>query len=177
MSEPTDEPTAELSANAPRPPATDAEARALASGTRWRILRLTFEDGLTNRQIADELDMNPATTLHHVRTLVDTGFLEPSEPRRGRRGAREIPYRATGKTWRVNAGDLTNPLIEAFVAEFVATPYEQRTLSRVTMNLTAAEIEELRNRMGDLVDEFRSRPRQPDSEQWGLFIATHPGRR
>ena len=119
MSEPTDEPTAELSANAPRPPATDAEARALASGTRWRILRLTFEDGLTNRQIADELDMNPATTLHHVRTLVDTGFLEPSEPRRGRRGAREIPYRATGKTWRVNAGDLTNPLIEAFVLSLI----------------------------------------------------------
>ena len=55
--------------------ATDAEARALASGLRLRILRLTLDEALTNKEIADALDRNPASVLHHVRTLVDNGFL------------------------------------------------------------------------------------------------------
>ena len=68
--------------------ATDAEARALASGLRLRILRMCLDEPLTNREIAAGLGRNPATVLHHVRTLVDTGILEPQEVRRGRRGAR-----------------------------------------------------------------------------------------
>ncbi|WP_050671168.1 hypothetical protein [Luteipulveratus halotolerans] len=67
-------------------------------------------------------------------------------------------------------------MIEAFVAEFV-TPIEQRTLSRITMSLSPQEIDEFRDRMGDLVDEFRQRPRHPDARPWGVFIAIHPGRR
>ena len=57
-----------------RRPATDAEARALASGVRLRILRLCWDEPRTNKEIAARLDRNPATVLHHVRTLVDTGF-------------------------------------------------------------------------------------------------------
>src|SRR5438309_1430220 len=79
--------------------ATDAEARALASAVRLRILRLCLDRSLTNKELAAGLDRNPATVLHHVRTLVDTGFLVPEAPRRGARGAREVPYRATGKSW------------------------------------------------------------------------------
>src|SRR5439155_18198906 len=58
-----------------RRPATEAEARALASGIRLRILRLCLDRPLTNKEIAERLDANPATVLHHVRKLVDTGFL------------------------------------------------------------------------------------------------------
>src|SRR3954449_12893350 len=84
---------------------TDAEPRALASELRLRIIRLAMDEALTNREIAERLGRNPATTLHHVRTLVDTGFLDAQPVRRGTRGAREIPYRATLLSWALEFGD------------------------------------------------------------------------
>ncbi|MCD1285967.1 MULTISPECIES: winged helix-turn-helix domain-containing protein [unclassified Brevibacterium] len=154
--------------------ATDAEAKALASSIRIRILRLCLDEALSNREIAEATGLNPATALHHVRMLADTGFLEAQEARRGRRGAREIPYLATGKSWFLNAGDMTNPMIEAFVAEFTAAPYEQRTMGRMAAMLTEDEVEEFRTRIDELFEEFRSRRTKPDAQQWGLFIAMHP---
>ena len=85
--------------------ATEAEAAALASGIRLRIIRLTFAEALTNRELAERLGRDPATTLHHVRTLVDTGFLVAEAARRGARGSREIPYRATKLSWALDFGD------------------------------------------------------------------------
>lgn len=35
----------------------------------------------TNKEFAGLLDINPASSLHHVRTLVHTGFLVPQEGR------------------------------------------------------------------------------------------------
>src|SRR6185312_11020216 len=83
--------------------ATDAEFRAIASALRLRVLRLCSDEPLTNKEIAARLGRNPATVLHHVRTLVDTGFLEAMPVRRGTRGSREVPYRATGKSWLMDA--------------------------------------------------------------------------
>lgn len=154
--------------------ATDAEAKALASSLRLRILRLCLSEELSNREIAGVLGLNPATALHHVRMLVDTGFLVAQEARRGRRGSREIPYRATGKSWHLNAGDLTNPMIEAFMAEFDAAPYEDRWMGRLGARLSVREIEELQERMGDLLEEYAARPRDPDGQLWGIFVAMHP---
>jgi len=157
--------------------ATDAEAKALGSGVRLRILRLCLDETLTNREIARELDLNPATSLHHVRTLTDTGFLEAQEIRRGHRGAQEIPYRATGKSWYLDVGDITDPLLEAFVAELNAAPFERRTMSRLAIRLPKAEVEELRDRIYDLLEEFRRRPHDSREEQWSIFVAMHPSRR
>lgn len=157
--------------------ATDAEAKALGSGIRLRILRLCLDEALTNREIAAELDLNPATALHHVRTLADAGFLEAMEARRGRRGAWEIPYRATGKSWQVDAGDITNPLLEAFVAELSAAPLERRSMSRLALRLPEAAAAELREHMEALLEEFRARPQDPKAEQWAVFVAMHPSRR
>lgn len=154
--------------------ATDAEAKALASSIRIRILRLCLDEALSNREIAEATGLNPATSLHHVRMLADTGFLQAQEARRGRRGAREIPYLATGKSWCVNVGDVTNPMIEAFIAEFEAAPYEERTMGRMAAMLTEDEVEEFRNRIADLFEEFRARRKKPNAKQWGLFIAMHP---
>lgn len=154
--------------------ATDAEAKALASGVRIRILRLCLDEALSNREIAELTDLNPATSLHHVRMLADTGFLEAQETRRGRRGAKEIPYLATGKSWYIDAGDVTNPMLEAFVAEFTAAAYEDRTMGRMAAMLTDDEVAEFRRRIDDLFEEFRSRRTRVDTKQWGLFIAMHP---
>ena len=54
--------------------------------------------------LAELLDLNPASCLHHVRTLVDTGFLVEQETRRGARGSRERPYLASGKSYYVDTG-------------------------------------------------------------------------
>jgi len=82
-----------------RPEATVAQARALAHPLRLRIIRLLFDRSLTNRELARALGENPATVLHHVRTLLKTGFIEADPERRGPRGTTEKPYRSTGRSW------------------------------------------------------------------------------
>ena len=86
--------------------ATSAEAKALAHPLRLRIIRLTYDRALTNAELAALLHENPATVLHHVRTLVRTGFLKPVKERPGPKGTTEKPYRSTGKSWTL---DVTDP--------------------------------------------------------------------
>ncbi|WP_109474459.1 ArsR/SmtB family transcription factor [Ornithinimicrobium cavernae] len=153
--------------------ATDTEARALASSLRLRILRLTLDEALTNKEIAEALDRNPASVLHHVRTLVETGFLRAEPVRRGERGAREIPYRATGKSWYLDApGVMTGPIVEAFVSEIASVPPEQRELARLRIN--GGDVEEFQKRLYELVNDFHNRPRDPQTPPHSVFIAMHP---
>ncbi|WP_281964718.1 winged helix-turn-helix transcriptional regulator [Serinicoccus marinus] len=171
------DPTSASGTPTPEPfDASDAEAKALASGLRLRMLRLALDEPLTNREIADALGLNPATCLHHVRTLVDTGFLEALEPRRGRRGAREIPYRATGRSWYARTPAISHSMVEAFVAELGQVPADRAdvTLTRLRLRLPPEELAEFRRRLHELVMEFHDRPRDPDAEPWSFFLALHP---
>ena len=68
-----------------RRPATEQEARTLASPLRLRILRLCLDVSLTNKEIAERLGKDPASVLYHVRRLVRTGFLVAEGERRGTR--------------------------------------------------------------------------------------------
>ena len=99
--------------------ATHEEAKALAHPDRLRIIRLTFDEALTNKELADRLGRNPGTTLYHLRMLVATGFVAAEEPRRGE-GAAEVPYRSTGKSWTLDVGepdpDVTGAMVDAFRA-------------------------------------------------------------
>ena len=88
-----------------RRPADEAEAKALASPLRLRILRIALHEPRTNKEIAEALGRNPASVLHHVRTLVDTGFLIEQPRRRGQRGSRELPYLASGKSFYLEMGE------------------------------------------------------------------------
>lgn len=160
-----------------RRPATDAEAKALASGLRLRILRMCFDEALTNREISEALGRNPATVLHHVRTLVDTGYLQALPPRRGNRGAREIPYRATGKSWFTEVPTGSNAMLEAFVTEVQQSPPEAVALTRFSLRLPAEEREEFRDRIQALLDEFAVRRRDPEAQPWSVFFAMHPDTR
>lgn len=158
---------------------TEAEAKALASAIRIRILRLCLDEALTNREIATRLGANPATVLHHVRTLVDTGFLAAQQPRRGTRGAREIPYRATGKSWTLNVeegpGNSSQALLDAFQQEIALVPdLRQVAMSRLGLRLTEAEYEQLRERLMTMLDELAARPRDPAGRPYSLFVALHP---
>ena len=161
--------------------ATPAEARALASPLRLRILRLTLSDALTNKQLADRLGKDPATVLHHVRQLVDTGFLRVEATRRGVRGAREKPYRATGKSWRLDFEEtdpalLGNALLQAFLDELQEAGGELGPQMRVALWLTADEHDELARRLYELFEEFRSRypdDPPPGTKLWSFFVGGH----
>ncbi len=154
--------------------ATDAEAKALASGLRLRILRMTLDEALTNKEIADTLGKPPASVLHHVRTLVDTGFLAAGEPRRGARGAREIPYRATGKSWYVDTPVGVHSMLDAFLHEIKDMPEEQMQMTRLGLRLSAADLEDFTHRLHDLLKEMHDRPREPEAQPYSVFVAIHP---
>lgn len=159
-----------------RRPATRAEARALAHPLRLRILRLCLDEALTNRELAERLDEQPATTLFHVRTLVRSGFLVAEEERRGRRGAREIPYRATGKSWTLSfepdaAGHLA--VLDAARAEIAeAGPDGLLELARLGVRVPADRLEELGRRLAEVIREIAAAD-DPDGEPIGVLLAVH----
>jgi predicted ArsR family transcriptional regulator len=157
--------------------ATDAEARALASALRLRILRLCYSEALTNKEIAQRLDRHPATVLHHVRTLVDTGFLAAGPVRRGTRGSREVPYRATGKSWLMDVDDRRwsrDPMLAAFLEEVAEVGEQRLESSRLGLRLSPADLAEFRERLHGLLDEYARRPADPRAERWSLYLGMHP---
>ncbi|MEZ0448461.1 ArsR/SmtB family transcription factor [Cellulomonas sp. ICMP 17802] len=152
----------------------DADARALASTVRIRILRLCLDEPLTNREIAQRLDRNPATVLHHVRTLVDRGFLVAEPTRRGTRGSREVPYRATRKSWRTPGGPgMSRVLIDTFLEEVALVDPQDVQTTRLGVRLDAAGFEELTARVAELFEEFAARAPTPDGTPYSLFWAVH----
>src|ERR671913_1101905 len=98
-------------------PEAEARIRALSSATRLRVLRLCAFEARTNKELAELLDVNPGTMLHHVRTLVQTGFLTAQPDRAGTQGAREVPYRATGLSWNTSMPEGSPVLVETFLQQ------------------------------------------------------------
>jgi len=167
-------------------PATVEEHKALAHPLRLRILRLCLDEPKTNRELADRLEANPATVLHHVRTLVELGFLEEQPPRVGRRGAREKPYKATGLSWYLTDDDIPEDerfgsvvaMIDALRAEVLESgPGREHHVSRLGLVLGDESADELNRRLSDLVREFQERSPEPDGEPFGVFIAVHERKR
>lgn len=162
-----------------RRPASEAEAAALASGIRLRIIRLTYAEALTNKEIAQRLGRDPATTLHHVRKLVDTGFLAPQPARRGNRGAKEIPYLSTGKSWDLSGeGDeaLSEAMLEAYLAEIAELDRGELDQSRLVVRVDAEARREFEQRLADLLDEFNNRSTPEGAEQFAIYVAVYPSR-
>ena len=164
-----------------RRPANEVEARALANVLRQRIVRLTSAQELTNRQLADQLGIDPATALYHVRILVDAGFLEQLPPRRGSRGAREKPYRSTRRTWWLSdplagadPGIRFSPAALAMQDALEAGPDQVSTFATFTLHLTDAELDELDARLVEVIDSYvatdRERARAGHPARRGLFL-------
>lgn len=159
-----------------RRPATDAEARALASEVRLRILRICLDEPHTNVQIARQLGRNPASVLHHVRTLVAAGFLQALPVQQGERGSRPRPYQATRKSWQLStSGDVVSgPMIDAFLAAVSRIAPQDLNISRLGLRLDEAGRKEFSDRLQGLLDEFAARPAPVDASPWSAFIAVHP---
>lgn len=157
--------------------ASEAEANAIASAVRLRIIRMTYAEALTNKELAHRLGRDPATTLHHVRKLVDTGFLEPQPARRGNRGAKEIPYLSTGLSWSLRFQDddqVREAMLEAFLAEASETPTPELRQTRRVMRLDPDERAEFERRLDALIQEFVDRPHEPDTPRSAIYFAMYP---
>lgn len=163
--------------------ATPEEARALANPLRLRILRLCLDRALTNEELAARLGRDAGSMLHHVRMLVETGFLAAEEERRGARGSVERPYRATGKSWTLDVSDEERSgagqdpgvlaLIDAFRAEVAEVPRDaMMTTARLGVRLTPEVLESFKGRFKSLVDDLAAAD-DPAGEPFGFFVGMH----
>ena len=158
--------------------ATETEAKALASPIRLRILRLLRFDQLTNAEIAAQLDLNPATSLHHVRVLKTAGLISDATPRPGPNGITEKPYRDNGKSWTLEINERTSSKragtagIEAFIAEINQPGATVDGLTRLALHLNRASLDELQARLQVLYDEYEQR-QDPDGNAYALFSVIH----
>jgi DNA-binding transcriptional ArsR family regulator len=150
--------------------------RALAHPLRLRILRLTLNASMTNRQLADRLGRDPGTVLYHVRILVRAGFLAAEPVREGRRGSLERPYRATGKSWQVRITPNADHLVSVIdaVREEILEAGPQATVSsmRLGIRLRPDDLAELRRRIRQLGDDFVGRD-DPEGEPIGILALAH----
>lgn len=152
----------------------DADARALASTVRLRILRLCLDESLTNREIAERLGRNPATVLHHVRTLVDRGFLAAEPVRRGARGSREVPYRATGRSWHApEFPGMWQVMVSTFLEELHEADPATVRMTRLGVRLSAEEHAELLERVDGFLEELAARRPTPGGRPYSLLFALH----
>ncbi|MET0811556.1 MAG: winged helix-turn-helix domain-containing protein [Microbacterium sp.] len=151
-----------------------AKGRALSSPFRLRILRLCAFDARTNKELAELLAVNPGTMLHHVRTLVSTGFLVAEDPRTGAQGSREVPYRATGLSWRTSMPSTSHVLVETFLQQIEGLAPDQLDSTWLGLKLNEQHLEELRDRLHALVVEFKDRGPDPDGDTYSLFTTLHP---
>lgn len=153
---------------------SQARARALSSPLRMRALRLCAFESRTNKELAELLGVNPGTMLHHVRTLVQTGYLAAEEPRAGRQGAREVPYRATGLSWRTSMPEGSPVLVETFLQQIEKVAPEDLDVTWLGLKINASHRAELQDRLYALIQEFKAREPDADGETYSLFTALHP---
>jgi predicted ArsR family transcriptional regulator len=160
--------------------ATPEEFKAMAHPLRLRILRLCLYEALTNKQIADQLGKDPATTLHHVRMLHRTGFLEAEPPRSGNRGALERPYRATGKSWVLSVPrpedkhTVKLAAVDALRDELAETQDEDVLVeTRLGFKLSREAAAELQVRLDELVRELHGLGVDSEGDAYGFFVTLH----
>lgn len=148
----------------------------MASPLRLRVLRELYDGPLTNSEVAERLGRDKATVLHHVRVLVDAGFLEPLPVRRGPRGSRERPYRSTGKSWWLDVEDapdrprIAEAMVRAFLEE-VTRPGADPSPTRLALRLSPGRRADLEARLDAIVREFAALPPEPDGDPSALFLA------
>ena len=146
-----------------RPQATPVQIKAVANALRLRILRLCSDREWTNKELADRLDRDPATILHHLRLLVDAGLLEPVGVRQGTSGAYEKPYRSTGLSWQLrferdveDEDEAGQPaMLTAFRQELAEAGNDSIVeLTRFHLHLDDDDFQSFSERLRDLINEY-----------------------
>jgi DNA-binding transcriptional ArsR family regulator len=165
-----------------RRPATPEEAKALGHPLRLRIMRMCLVEELTNKQLADRLDRDPGTVLHHVRQLVSAGLLEQAPVRTGASGALEKPYKSNNETWWLDGplaeadAETRFAPIEIFQEEIrAAGPESVAVHEKFLLHLSPDEIEELDRRILAVLDEYvaTDHERSDRPAVGGIFVLHH----
>jgi DNA-binding transcriptional ArsR family regulator len=159
---------------------TDSEAKALAHPLRLRILRLCWQQELTNKQLAERLERDPGTVLFHVRQLVKAGLLEQAPVRTGESGALEKPYRAKARSWWLDdtpdtGADAAFAPVEAFQDELrSAGPESVRIFLRFAAHLSAQDVIDLEQSIMELLDGYlKTDDERRDQPAYGGLIVLH----
>ncbi len=167
-----------MDVNRNRRGATPEETRALSHPLRLRIIRLLYDEQLSNKALATRLGAHPATVLHHVRTLVRTGFVVPAGEQPGARGTVEKLYRGTGKSWELSIDDdeaaavrVSRAGTEAFIAELADAP-DDVDMSRLALVITPERLREMETRIAAILDEYALHD-DAGGERWAVFVAYH----
>jgi len=155
-------------------PDAEARMRALSSPLRLRVLRLCAFESRTNKELAGLLGVNPGTMLHHVRTLVQTGYLAAEPERVGAQGSREVPYRATGLSWRTSLPGGSYVLVETFLQQIEGLHDDELQATWLGLKLNDEHKAELETRLYALANEFKERGPDADGKPYSLFTAFHP---
>lgn len=141
--------------------ATAEQAKAVANPLRLRILRLCSDRERTNKELADRLDRDPSTVLHHLRLLVKAGLIEPMDVRQAASGAYEKPYRSTGLSLHLDfdkpaeIGNTEPPRLTAFRQQLNEAGNDSLTeLSRFHLHLNEIDAKRFAHRFVDLINEF-----------------------
>ncbi len=161
--------------------ATAEEAKALGHPIRVRILQLVRQEALTNKQISERLGKTPGATLHHVKVLANQGFVQKEVCRLGKRGAKEVPYSATEKSWGLsfregdkNTETVGDAILNAALSSHLSVPPSNRFgETSAILNLDEVALDELRTKLRVLLSEFRDRPALPGAQRYGVFWALH----
>lgn len=157
---------------------TPEQIKAVASPLRLRILRLCNDREWTNKQLADRLERDPATMLHHLRLLVDAGLIEAVGIRQGKSGAYEKPYRSTGLSWQLSfdedeKGELA--MLTAFRQELAEAGHESiAELTRFHLHLDDDAVRAFVERFIGLINEYLAnddaRHREGAHGHGGVFV-------
>jgi DNA-binding transcriptional ArsR family regulator len=167
-------------ASRPRREATAREAKALAHPLRLRILRLCWQQELTNKQLADRLDRDPGTVLYHVRQLADAGLLEQAPVRTGESGALEKPYRSKARSWWLDDppdtdADAAFAPIDALKDELNEAGTDSvRAFARFALHLSPEDAATLSSRVLAIIDEYlETEGQRLDRPAHGGIIVLH----
>jgi DNA-binding transcriptional ArsR family regulator len=158
-------------------PATPDETRAMSHPLRLRIIRLLYDGPMSNRELATRLEQQPATVLHHVRTLLRTDFIVPAGERPGARGTTEKLYATTGKSWHLSVEDgpsdleLGHAMLDAFMAELAEVGFEADS-SRLALVITPERRLEMQLRIAEVLQDYALLD-DADGERWAVFVAFH----
>jgi DNA-binding transcriptional ArsR family regulator len=166
---------------APRREATADEAKAVAHPLRIRILQVLRGETLTNKEIAERLGSTPGATLHHLQLLTEHGFATAEPVRSGARNAREIPYRATGKTLGLTFNPalpesaLVGPaILDSALENYRLAPDSGRmSETSVTLYLSETQRSGFQGRLAALISEYAENQPGEDVQKYGFFSAMY----
>ena len=145
------------------------QLKALGHPLRLRVLELLGENDeqLTNRELAQRLEVDPGHLHFHVRTLLKAGLIRRVEGGHGR----EKPYRAVAHTIRVAPELLSSPgatsdVHEAILDEVTAGwskygPQGRFRSAQVTVRISPDRVRELWNMVSEKVDELEDASEEP----------------